>query len=395
MLLPQWLIALALVAPQGAGPRDPNASAAASGPRGANVPSFWVRPGYRVTLVAEGVDNARFLEQDDKGNFYVSRPDKGDILVLRTESESLKQVATFVTGRNRVHGMQWKDGWLWYSTSGSIRKARDSDGDGRANDDVAVIPDGQLPTGGGHWWRSILVTEESIYTSIGETNNASDESNSERQKIWRFNREGKDKRLWCSGIRNTEKLRLRPGTSEIWGFDHGSDWFGGPLGEQEGKQPITEINPPDEFNRYVEGGFYGHPFLVGNNIPRYEFSRKSDILDLAEKAIPPAWPIQAHYATNGFTFLVKSYFGADHTGDAVVACHGSWNRKVPAGYSIERVLFDKVLGTPYGQLKLVSCITTEGKVLARPVDVLELGDGSLLFSCDETGRIYRISRLAR
>ena len=37
---------------------------------------------------------------------------------------------------------------------------------------------------------------------------------------------GKDKKLWCSGIRNTEKLVIRPGTDEIWGMDHGSDWFG-------------------------------------------------------------------------------------------------------------------------------------------------------------------------
>ena len=36
---------------------------------------------------------------------------------------------------------------------------------------------------------------------------------------------GGDKKLFVSGIRNTEKLLVRPGTEEIWGMDHGSDMF--------------------------------------------------------------------------------------------------------------------------------------------------------------------------
>ena len=35
---------------------------------------------------------------------------------------------------------------------------------------------------------------------------------------------------------------------------------------QENSQPITDYNPPGEMNKYVEGGFYGHPFIVGNQM---------------------------------------------------------------------------------------------------------------------------------
>ncbi|POA60322.1 hypothetical protein, partial [Pseudomonas sp. GW531-T4] len=80
-------------------------------------------------------------------------------------------------------------------------------------------------------------------------------------KIWFYSLDGKTRKVWVTGIRNTEKLRYRPGTSELYGADHGSDWFGAKFGDKEGRQPITDQNPPCEFNYYVEGGFYGHPFL--------------------------------------------------------------------------------------------------------------------------------------
>jgi len=69
--------------------------------------------------------------------------------------------------------------------------------------------------------------------------------------------------------------------------------------------------------------------------------------------------------------------------------HGSWNREKKAGHCVTRVLFDE--GRPYGGLVYVSFLTTEGKVLGRPVEVVVAPDGSLLISDDEGGRIYRPS----
>jgi glucose/arabinose dehydrogenase len=85
---------------------------------------------------------------------------------------------------------------------------------------------------------------------------------------------------------------------------------------------------------------------------------------------------------------------ADHHGDAFVACRGSWNSTRPVGYCVARVLFDE--GKPYGQLTIVSTIERTGGgrgpavVHARPVDCVQAPDGSVLFSADQPGRIYRI-----
>lgn len=362
---------------------------------------FWVRDGYRASVAVADLPGARFMEIGDDGALYISRPRSGDIIALRDrDGDGVYEMrATFIADRASVHGMDFHDGWLWYATTASIHRSRDTNGDGVADETVDVIPAGVLPRGGGHWWRSLLVTPEAFYTSIGDGGNISDQTATERQKIWRFNHDGSGKHLHAAGIRNNEKLRLRPGTQEIWGVDHGSDWFGRPLGEADGRQPITDVNPPDELNLYVEGGFYGHPFLVGDRVPRYEYKDREDLLELAERTIVPEWKLGPHWAVNGFTFIDPDLnartgaFPADHGGDLFAACHGSWNRSEPAGYCIARVLFDRQTGKPYGMLKVVSTRDEDagGEVLARPVDCVQAPDGSLLFSCDLSGAVFRIT----
>ena len=140
----------------------------------------------------------------------------------------------------------------------------------------------------------------------------------------------------------------------------------------------------------MEGGFYGHPFLVGDNVARYEFFQHPDIQSLAAKAIPPIWTIGPHWAPNGWTFLTKDTIGT--AGDAVIAAHGSWNRTTKSGYRVERVLFDAATGKPYGSLMLVSTLSQDMNTLGRPVDVIEEADGNLLFSDDGGNKIYRISK---
>lgn len=327
------------------------------------------------------------------GTLYVSLPGKGEIKSCRDMDGDgyYEKVETFVDDHQTVHGLAWYDGWLWFTESGAIFKARDTNGDGVSDEEQTIIPEGQLPKGGGHWWRSILVTGDRFYTSIGCSGNINEDGNTDRLKIWSFKHDGTDKKLFASGLRNTEKLLNRPGTDEIWGMDHGSDWFGREIEQKDTKagQPITDWNPPGELNHYVEGGFYGHPYIVGNKIPRYEFMDREDIVELAKKTIPPAWCTPAHWAPNGFIFYTGDQYPEEIKDDAFVAFHGSWNRSEKAGYCVERILFDD--GKPYGQLKYLNFITDDGEVLGRPVDVELAPDGSLLVSDNYGNKIYRLS----
>ncbi len=266
------------------------------------------------------IERARFMAFGPDGTLFISLPDAGQIKACRDENGDgfYEKMAIFVKDHRTVQGLFWHDGWLWFSESGAIFKARDTNGDGVADEQQAVIPEGQLPKGG-HWWRSILIHNGRLYTSIGDSGNITDETGTDRQKIWTYSLDGKDKKLFISGIRNTEKLVVRPGTDEIWGMDHGSDWFGREIeGENNPHgQPITDLNPPDEMNLYIEGGFYGHPFVVGNKVPRYEYMKRPDIVELAAGTIPPAWSTGAHWAPNAMTFYTGKQFPEEYRGDAL------------------------------------------------------------------------------
>lgn len=366
---------------------------------GDGVPAFTVRPGYRVDLAAGDLGEARFIEFSSDGKrLYLSQPKSATILTLEDPEGdgTFEPINTFIDGKPSVHCMDFADGWLYFTqaSDGSCHRARDTDNDGAADDIEVVLPPGSVAAGGGHPFRGILVTDDSIFITVSDTTNATEKEDG-RKAIYQFDKNGKNKRTFATGLRNTEKIRFRPGTKELWGMDHGSDWYGRPAGDEKGKQPITNMLPPEELNHYVEGGFYGHPFLLGNRLPRLEYIKRDDIIDLAAKTIVPEYNFGAHWAGNGFAFLTKDYF-PDHAGDMFIAFHGSWNSEQRVGYRVERCLFDDVTGKPYGALQIVSTLSADGStVLGRPVDCAEAPDGSVLFSCDLTNAIYRISRSKR
>jgi glucose/arabinose dehydrogenase len=352
---------------------------------------IWVRPGCTLTIAEASIIAPRFMRFAPDGTLYVSLPGAGQIKSCadRDGDGYFETVNTFAGGHLTVHGLFWHDGWLWFTESGAIFRARDTNGDGQADETQAVIPAGRLPRGGGHWWRSLLVHNGRIYTSIGDSGNITDERSAPRQKIWSYALDGSDEKLFCSGLRNTEKLVVRPGTDEIWGMDHGSDWFGREVEKKDkgAGQPITDWNPPCEMNHYREGGFYGHPFVVGTRVPRYEYLNRPDIVKLAARTIPPEWACGAHWAPNAMEFYTGTLF-PEAQGDAFVAYHGSWNRSEKAGYCVTRVRFEN--GHPWGEQAYVRFLEGTNNVLGRPVDVAQAPDGSLLISDDHGNRIYRL-----
>ncbi len=396
----------------------PIPSVTTDGERGPGVPAFKVAPGFKVTVAVASPREARFMQFDNFGTLYVSAPRQGAITSYRLQPDgAYTKVADVVTGMSTVHCMHFHDGWLWFTITDGVFKGKVRP-DGSGLDQVTtILPKGSLPGGGGHWWRPILVDADGFYTGIGDAKNFSDlddpknvaeegPHSAEREKIWRYSLDGKTRSLFVWGTRNTEKLQFRPGTQEVWGLDHGSDWWGLLLGDdQKGHQPITDNVPGEEVNHYEQGKFYGHPYIADNNLVRPEFDTggplaKPNIRDLLAKATPPAYLFPAHWANCGWTFLNKDG-GLGHRGDMFVASHGSWNSSAKVGYSVDRLTFSAD-GRPDHAEQIVNCLNADRRTfMGRPVDVVEEpGTDNVLFSVDADGRrlsrahIYRISPVA-
>jgi glucose/arabinose dehydrogenase len=366
--------------------------------RAADVPpGVWVREGYALTVAVDGIKTPRFLAMGPNNTLYVSVPKEGRIMACRdADGDGTYEASSpFIAGKvpnTILQGVQWHDGWLWFAQLNAISKARDTNGDGKADEEVQVLGAEQLPTGarGGHMWRALLIHKGRIYTQVGDQTNATDEpiEASERKKIWSFALDGSDKKLFASGLRNTEKLAVRPGTDEIWGVDHDIDMMAAKLeGDKKFGQAITDHNPPAELNHYVEGGFYGHPWLVGKNQPNLNLLNEPKLMEYARMSTVPEWLMPAHCSANSLTFYSGEKFpGAN--GDIFVAQRGGWNATIKVGYCVSRILFEN--GHPYGELKMVNFLKDGTEILGRPADCIQAPDGSLLFSDDFGHKVYRL-----
>jgi glucose/arabinose dehydrogenase len=353
-----------------------------------------VPPGFKIELYAEGFRDPRFLLTAPNGDIFVAESRANQIKVLRdTKGDGKPDVTEIFTESdlNKPFGMAFyppgSDPQFLYvaNTDGIIRfpfRNGDLKARGPAEQLGAHLSAGAAHLrGGGHWTRDIVFSPDGkkMYVSIGSRSNVSDSAaEADRARIFEFNPDGTDRKVYAWGIRNAVGIAFRPGSNELWMSTNERDEIGEDL-------------PPDYISSVRPGGFYGWPwFYIGNHPdPRH----KGKHPELADKVIVPDVLVEAHSATLNLCFYTGDQFPAEYKGDIFVAFHGSWNRKKRSGYKVVRVPFDHSTGKARGEYEdfVTGFVTPEGKVWGRPVGITVAKDGSLLFSEDGDGTIWRVS----
>ena len=353
-----------------------------------------VPSGFNIELYASGFRDPRFL---------LSAPN-GDIFVVESRADRIKALRdTKGIGKPDVneifaeHGLNKPFGIAFYppgddpeflyvaNTDGVIRfpyRKGDLKARGPAEQLAAHLSGGAARLrSGGHWTRDIVFSPDGkdMYISIGSRSNVSDNAaEADRARIFRFNPDGTDRKVYASGIRNAVGIAFRPGTDELWMSTNERDEIG-------------EYLPPDYISSVRPGGFYGWPwFYIGNHLdPRH----KGKHPELADKVIVPDVLVQAHSATLNLCFYTGDQFPAEYEGDIFAAFHGSWNRMKRTGYKVVRVPFDKSTGKTRGEYEdfVTGFVTADGKVWGRPIGITVAKDGSLLISEDGDKTIWRVS----
>jgi glucose/arabinose dehydrogenase len=225
----------------------------------------------------------------------------------------------------------------------------------------------ELPKEGHHGTRVIRKGPDgALYITVGVPANVADMP-PPYGTIMRYDKELKP---YARGIRNSMGLDWHPETDDLWFSDNGRDWLG-------------DDSPPEELNR-AEGPdlHFGFPYRHGKSVVDPEFGTK---VPPHLKMIPPVVELQAHSAPLGMRFYRGQMFPGlkNHI---IVATHGSWNRSAPVGYQVLAVNPDT------GEKSVLVGDWLQGrKVIARPVDVQELADGSLAISSDHSGQIFRLT----
>jgi glucose/arabinose dehydrogenase len=197
-----------------------------------------------------------------------------------------------------------------------------------------------------------------------------------RADVLAFTPEGKNERIFATGLRNCSGMTVQPDSGALWCVVNERDELGD--------------DTPFEYATVVrEGAFYGWPwyFIGSNEDPR----RKGERPDLATKVTLPDVLFQAHSAPLNIAFYDGDAFPPDYRGDAFVTLHGSWNRGTRTGYKVVRMIFDKAAPTGEYEDFMTGFVVSDKEVWGRPVGVAVAKDGSLLVSEDGSGTIWRVT----
>src|ERR1700758_319503 len=331
-----------------------------------------VPAGFNIEVYAAGMANARSLAEGDKGTVFVgSRTvDKVYAIVNKDGKRSVKIVAS---GLYRPNGVAFKDGTLYIAELSKISKIDKVEDNLDSPPKPTMIYD-NLPKDEAHGWKFIAIgPDNKLYVPVGQPGNnvLHDEAHGQ---IRRINLDGTGAEVVALGVRNSVGFDWNPENKQMYFTDNGRDW-------------LSEDVPQDKLNRLTKGGEdFGAPYCYQGDIPDPEFGWGHSCSEFT----PPVGLMGPHAAALGFRFYTGNMFPKAYKNAIILARHGSWNRSRKFGGDVVVVKLDKD-GTVKSIEPFLTGFLQDNSYVGRPVDVLQLKDGSILVSDDWNGAVYRVS----
>ena len=227
--------------------------------------------------------------------------------------------------------------------------------------------------------------DNKLYISLGQPHNVAPQDKLALYDQWgiggiiRMNRDGTEREVIATGVRNSVGHAFNPIDGSLWFTDNQVDGMG-------------DETPPGELNKMAETGmWYGHPYYGGGEVRTNEYKDQEIPEALSSKYVKPQVEMIAHAADLGMMFYTGNMFPEKYKNAIFIAQHGSWNATKPRGARVMVTFLDEegnAAGTePFAE----GWLTEDGYYLGRPVDVQQYIDGSILVSDDKAGAVYRIS----
>lgn len=330
--------------------------------------------GFKISIFAENLPNARSLALGDKGIVYVGTGTSGNVYAVEDSNNdgTADKSHTIASNLYMPNGVAFKDGSLYVAEINRIIRFDQITGNLNKPLLPVVVYD-KLPSDKHHGWKYLRFGPDGkLYSAIGAPCNIC-KPDKPYASLFRMNFDGSQFEIIAEGIRNTVGFDWQPETSALFFNEHGRDHLGDDL-------------PPDELNQWSKiGVHFGYPYCHAGVILDPEFGAGKNCKDY----IAPVWKYKAHNAPLGMRFYRGKQFPSGFKNQLFVAQHGSWNRTKPDGYRIALVRFKG--GKPVSEEVFIDgWLTKDDKVLGRPVDILELPDGGLLISDDQLGLVYKV-----
>jgi glucose/arabinose dehydrogenase len=343
----------------------------AAAPDKVPVAKLKVPPGFNIEVYAAGMANARSLAEGDKGTVFVGTRLVGNLYAI-SNKDGKRTVKTMASGLYRPNGIAFKNGTLYVAELSKVSKI-DKAEDNLDSPKLTMIYD-DLPKDEAHGWKFIGIgPDNKLYVPVGQPGNNVVHSEA-HGKIRRMNLDGSGAEVFVKGVRNTVGFDWHPESKQLYFTDNGRDW-------------MSEDVPEDELNRVTKAGEdFGAPYCHQGNIVDSELGWGKSCSDY----VAPVGLLGPHSAALGMRFYTGNMFPKAYKNAIIVARHGSWNRTRKVGGDVLVVKLNRD-GTVKSMEPFITGFLENNSYIGRPVDVLQMKDGSLLVSDDWNGAVYRVT----
>ena len=329
-------------------------------------------PGFNIEVYAAGMANARSLAEGDKGTVFVGSRLVDKVYAIANK-DGKRTVKVLASGLYRPNGVAFKNGTLYIAELSKVSKIDKVEDNLDSPPKPTMIYD-NLPKDEAHGWKFIAIgPDNKLYVPVGQPGNNVLHDDAHGQ-IRRMNLDGSGAEVVARGVRNTVGFDWNPETKQLYFTDNGRDW-------------VSEEVPEDELNRITKvGEHFGAPYCLQGNIPDPEFGWGHSCSEFTA----PVGLLGPHSASLGMRFYTGNMFPKSYKNAIFVARHGSWNRSKKFGGDVVVVKLDKD-GKVKSTEPFITGFLENNSYVGRPVDVLQMKDGSLLVSDDWNGAVYRIT----
>ena len=338
------------------------------------LPKLKAPAGFKVEVYQSGVLDARSMRRGDKGTLFVSSLFVAGKIYAITEKGGKREVKTILSGLELPSGIEFRKGALYVATPKKIMRYDNIedklDSPPQPVDVYTKLP-GEIP----HGWKYLRFgPDNKLYVPVGAPCNICEPDPEKFAQIFRINADGSGHEIVARGVRNSVGFDFHPKTKELWFTDNQRDW-------------LSEDFPLDELNRLKNPGkdHFGYPYCHSGTMTDPEFGWGKSCADY----VKPAALLGPHAAPLGMTFYTGKAFPAKYRGAIFIARHGPWNRtKKDADVAVAYVDGNNRVTSVESFL---TGFVKDNQYQGRPVDLLNLPDGSMLVSDDHAGAIYRVS----
>lgn len=312
--------------------------------------------GFRVETFAQGLSHPTAMAYGPDGRIYVTESDGVVVSITR----GTRKPSVLLRGLRSPLGLAWRGRTLFISEQGRLERAVLSQGRPVSR---KVLVSG-LPFGEHQQDNLVFGRDGRLYLGSGSTCDACRERDPRSAAILSLRPDGRDVRVYASGLRNPYGLAVQPGTGRLYATVNGQDKLG----------TRSDPEPADTLVLVKRGARYGWPRCWAD-------ARTLRLVGRCTGVPPPAAYFEPHSSADGLAFYTGETFPRAYRGSLFVAEWGQYYSR-RFGRRIVRV----ELGPDSRARRVVSFASG----FAHPLALLVDRRGGLLVADWGRGVVYRI-----